>query len=629
TSGYVKSDHTSTFNTRFDINESGDEIEHKNFTNDYVRPKTSSTRTVVNIYNGSIQVLRGDLTKQIVDAIVVPSTSACLTAYVLREAGECVQTAHEIEMQNNSMQSISVNCNGVLLCEKIYFIPCSKLSYNPDKWTFRNFISEAITMATNEKLDTIRSIAFPAVGCGKYNCNSDFVAKTLIMAAAYELERQPSLKLDVYFVIQLHQYDVFHAFENVLKFLNINGSSNMNNQSYTIETYVPSKPTTRHNNKNEFTIEKRLLDYSSNEYAMVVQSFCTTMTEGLCKEMLRIELVWNNRWYKQYEIHRDEFNQRLKINTEQYLFHGCSQFAANNIIKECFNRSYAGQHGTKYGHGVYFSSQASYSHSYTEPNTRGERCMFLARVLVGNATIGTKYTKICPRGFDTTTDGSYIYVIYHDAQAFVTNNQPPLESFTIQQCTAEDEDGAIAVCLKTGDSGNDASLLFNDPKVLGYRFVAPYIHLSPDLAFVLKDSEGNVCGYVLAALDSVSFYTQYVNEWLPKMKQLYPNIPSENERLKEDWEIIYGFHNDNLQSFKLFDDYPSHLHIDLLPIAQRKGYGTKMIHRIENELQRRGSTGVHLGMAPNNTRALHFYTKLGFTILANGQDTMWLGKKLV
>ncbi|CAF0780495.1 unnamed protein product [Adineta steineri] len=211
----------------------------------------------------------------------------------------------------------------------------------------------------------------------------------------------------------------------------------------------------------------------------------------------------------------------------------------------------------------------------------------------------------------------------------VTNNQPPLESFTIQQCTAEDEDGAIAVCLKTGDSGNDASLLFNDPKVLGYRFVAPYIHLSPDLAFVLKDSEGNVCGYVLAALDSVSFYTQYVNEWLPKMKQLYPNIPSENERLKEDWEIIYGFHNDNLQSFKLFDDYPSHLHIDLLPIAQRKGYGTKMIHHIENELQRRGSKGVHLGMAPNNTRALHFYTKLGFTILANGQDTMWLGKKLV
>jgi hypothetical protein len=76
--------------------------------------------------------------------------------------------------------------------------------------------------------------------------------------------------------------------------------------------------------------------------------------------------------------------------------------------------------------------------------------------------------------------------------------------------------------------------------------------------------------------------------------------------------VIEGFHNDNLQSFKLFDDYPSHLHIDLSPRAQGslinlknkqkflltyigKGYGTKMIQHIENELQRRGSKGVHLG----------------------------------
>ena len=37
-----------------------------------------------------------------------------------------------------------------------------------------------------------------------------------------------------------------------------------------------------------------------------------------------------------------------------------------------------------------------------------------------------------------------------------------------------------------------------------------------------------------------------------------------------DWQIIQGFHTDHLQSFKLFDNYPSHLHIDLLPRAQSK-----------------------------------------------------------
>lgn len=74
--------------------------------------------------------------------------------------------------------------------------------------------------------------------------------------------------------------------------------------------------------------------------------------------------------------------------------------------------------GVRYGHGVYFSSEASYSHSYTSVNIRGERCMFLAKVLIGRTTRGDSTMKVCPDGYDSTTDGSHIYVIYHDAQAF-------------------------------------------------------------------------------------------------------------------------------------------------------------------------------------------------------------------
>lgn len=108
----------------------------------------------------------------------------------------------------------------------------------------------------------------------------------------------------------------------------------------------------------------------------------------------------------------------------------------------------------------------------------------------------------------------------------VTDNKSSVDSFVIRPCTNDDEEGAIAVCLQTGNSGDDATLFYNDPKVLGYRYVSPYIHLSPELAFVLKDLEGNICGYVLAALHSDLFYKRYVNEWLPMMKQMYPTIPS-------------------------------------------------------------------------------------------------------
>jgi ribosomal protein S18 acetylase RimI-like enzyme len=33
-------------------------------------------------------------------------------------------------------------------------------------------------------------------------------------------------------------------------------------------------------------------------------------------------------------------------------------------------------------------------------------------------------------------------------------------------------------------------------------------------------------------------------------------------------------------------------------------------------------------MAPNNTKAFHFYKKLGFTVLSEESGTLWLGKKL-
>ena len=148
------------------------------------------------------------------------------------------------------------------------------------------------------------------------------------------------------------------------------------------------------------------------------------------------------------------------------------------------------------------------------------------------------------------------------------DRQPTSLIFNIRPCTTDDEGAAIAVCLQTGDSGNDGSLFYDDPNVLGYRYVSPYIHLSPELAYVLEDSDGNVCGYVLAALHSDQFYRRYVNEWLPKMKQLYPVLPSIETNSKRDWIVIQGFHDDNLQSFKQFLGYPSHLHIDLLPKAQ-------------------------------------------------------------
>jgi hypothetical protein len=71
-----------------------------------------------------------------------------------------------------------------------------------------------------------------------------------------------------------------------------------------------------------------------------------------------------------------------------------------------------------YGGGVYFHEHAKYSHSYTKQDVSGERTMFLARVLIGKTCVGKPSMKVPPEGFDTTTDGQHIFVVYHDAAAY-------------------------------------------------------------------------------------------------------------------------------------------------------------------------------------------------------------------
>jgi len=184
-------------------------------------------------------------------------------------------------------------------------------------------------MANNDRTTIIRSIAIPAIGCGRLRYDANFVAKTLILAVAYEFEHQSELDLDVSFIIQ--QTTVLDAFQ-------IEFTAFKNNN-------ISFRPQSPRMVEHSFTVEKRLVPKSSTKYNRVVEKFNATMTKLQYSEIIRVELVWNERWYKQYQIHKAEFAQRLKTNTEQSLFHGCCENSANGIMEKGFDRSYAGRHG--------------------------------------------------------------------------------------------------------------------------------------------------------------------------------------------------------------------------------------------------------------------------------------------
>lgn len=164
------------------------------------------------------------------------------------------------------------------------------------------------------------------------------------------------------------------------------------------------------------------------------------------------------------------------------------------------------------------------------------------------------------------------------------------------------------ICLKTGDSGKDATDLYKDPLLLGHFYSAPYAVIHPELTFILADNDIPL-GYILGTNDSELFYHESEKEWFPPLRKEYP-LPEENDNTP-DAKIIRLIHKGYLPKPELLS-YPAHLHIDILPEGQGQCMGRKLIETFCNKLIEMKVNALHLEVGKRNTNAIKFYEKIGF-----------------
>ncbi|WP_374342609.1 GNAT family N-acetyltransferase [Phenylobacterium sp.] len=168
------------------------------------------------------------------------------------------------------------------------------------------------------------------------------------------------------------------------------------------------------------------------------------------------------------------------------------------------------------------------------------------------------------------------------------------------------------ICLKTGDSGGDATHLYADPRIIGDIYAAPYAALQPDLALVVEDGEG-VAGYMIGTLDTAAFEARQERDWWPALREVYPDpkgVPG-LERTPDQGRAA-RIHRPVATPAPLVAAYPAHLHINLLPRLQGQGMGERLVTTWLELIRERGASGVHLGCNAGNHRALRFYDRYGF-----------------
>jgi ribosomal protein S18 acetylase RimI-like enzyme len=174
------------------------------------------------------------------------------------------------------------------------------------------------------------------------------------------------------------------------------------------------------------------------------------------------------------------------------------------------------------------------------------------------------------------------------------------------------------ICLRTGDGGADATGLHVSDRLLSDIYALPYVDLEPELARVVDTGE-RVSGYVLGVADTRAFVERYRKDWLPYFAKTYPLV---DPPVTDDDRLIETGHHPERMIIDELDDYPAHLHIDLLPELQGQGFGRKLIRELLAALRERGVPGVHLGVAERNTSARAFYERLGFRPLRDGNVSL-------
>lgn len=183
----------------------------------------------------------------------------------------------------------------------------------------------------------------------------------------------------------------------------------------------------------------------------------------------------------------------------------------------------------------------------------------------------------------------------------------------IRKYKETDREQVIYICL------NDM-LKTNYPQdIIDYvewMFSRYYVDIEPDICYVAVDENDKAVGYIYGSKD-YDYYQNNFGPYIRKVSEL-KNRAFLGEALTEMFDhAIYK------------DKYPAHLHIDILPEYQSKGFGSKLINSFCDELKSRGIKGVMLIVGAENEGARRFYERNGFELLQTVPTGCAYGKVLL
>jgi GNAT superfamily N-acetyltransferase len=203
---------------------------------------------------------------------------------------------------------------------------------------------------------------------------------------------------------------------------------------------------------------------------------------------------------------------------------------------------------------------------------------------------------------------------------------------TIEPFDPQYTEALFSISLATGHVGGDASHLYEHPKLMGLIYSAPYAVLEPGLVQVALDGTDPL-GFVLGSVDTDAWENRLETEWWPRLRSVYRDPgPVAQPEWTPDQRRVHMIHHPARVPAEIKNRYPAHVHLNLMPRAQGAGIGSRLLDRWLGLIAATSPEGVHVGVNRQNSRAVRFWARHGFSELApapaQSGRTVWMGRSL-
>lgn len=178
------------------------------------------------------------------------------------------------------------------------------------------------------------------------------------------------------------------------------------------------------------------------------------------------------------------------------------------------------------------------------------------------------------------------------------------------------------ICCDTADKGEPVERFFQDREIFADLLTRYYTDFEPQETWVVE-SNGQVRGYLTGCLDTRRY----------RQRMAWKIIPAAVIRAlgrgtflhPQTWRVLGAgvrtFWMGGFQPHTWLDDYPAHLHINILKELRGRELGQRLMEKFIEDARGKKLKGIHLVTRGDNTPAQRFFERLGFKALARRQTS--------